>query len=93
MAVSVQLSFQRGMALATACVSTLLTNLLPVAADVTIFGGHLPGGGPGRAVRSRLRRGGARTALALVAATAAASFYPERADVTVTGAGSKVQAG
>ena len=47
MAVSVQLSFQRGMALATACVSTLLTNLLPVAADVTIFGGHLPGGGPG----------------------------------------------
>ena len=47
MAVSVQLSFQRGMALATACVSTLLTNLLPVAAGVTIFGGHLPGGGPG----------------------------------------------
>jgi hypothetical protein len=26
---------------------SLLTNLLPVAAGVTIFGGHLPGGGPG----------------------------------------------
>jgi len=46
-AVCVQLSLQRGMALATAGVSTLLTNLLPVAAGVTIFGGHLPGGGPG----------------------------------------------
>jgi hypothetical protein len=39
--------FQRGMALATAGVSTLLTNPLPVVAGVTIFGGHLPGGGLG----------------------------------------------
>jgi len=46
-AVCVQLSFQCGTALATADVSTLLTNLLPVVAGVTIFGGYLPGGGLG----------------------------------------------
>lgn len=45
--VCVQLSFQRGTALATAGVSTLLTNLLPIVAGVTIFGEYLPGGGPG----------------------------------------------
>ncbi len=43
----VQLSFQRGTALATVGVSTLLTNLLPIVAGVTIFGEYLPGGGPG----------------------------------------------
>jgi hypothetical protein len=32
---------------ATAGVSTLLTNLLPVAAGVTIFGGYPPGGALG----------------------------------------------
>jgi len=45
--VCVQLSFQRGTALATAGVSTLLTNLLPIVAGVAIFGEYLPGGGPG----------------------------------------------
>jgi len=45
--VCVQLSFQRGTALATAGLSTLLTNLLPVVAGMSIFGEYLPGGGPG----------------------------------------------
>jgi hypothetical protein len=45
--VCVQLSFQRGTALATAGVSTLLTNSLPILAGVTIFGEYLPGGVPG----------------------------------------------
>jgi len=45
--VCIQLSFQRGTALATAGVSTLLTNLLPILAGVTIFGEYLPGGVPG----------------------------------------------
>jgi len=45
--VCVQLSFQRGTALATAGMSTLLTNLLPILAGVTIFGEYLPGGVPG----------------------------------------------
>ncbi len=45
--ICVQLSFQRGTVLATAGISTLLTNLLPIAAGVTIFGEYLPGGGPG----------------------------------------------
>lgn len=45
--VCVQLSFQRGTALATAGVSTLLTNLLPIVAGVSLFDEYLPGGGPG----------------------------------------------
>lgn len=45
--VSLQLSFQRGTALATAGVSTLLTNLLPIMAGLIIFGEYLPGGAPG----------------------------------------------
>jgi len=45
--VCVQLSFQRGTALATAGVSTLLTNLLPILAGVIIFGEYVPGGASG----------------------------------------------
>ena len=45
--VCVQLSFQRGTALATAGVSTLLTNLLPILAGVIIFGESVPAGVPG----------------------------------------------
>ncbi len=45
--VCIQLSFQRGTALATAGLSTLLTNLLPIIAGVVIFGEYLPGGTPG----------------------------------------------
>ena len=43
----VQLSFQRGTALATVGLSTLLTNLLPIVAGLLIFGEYLPGGIPG----------------------------------------------
>jgi hypothetical protein len=39
-----QLSFQRGTALATAGVSTLLTNVLPILAGLTVFAEHMPGG-------------------------------------------------
>ncbi len=45
--VCIQLSFQRGTALATAGVSTLLTNLLPILAGLIIFGEYVPGGAPG----------------------------------------------
>lgn len=39
-----QLSFQRGGALATAGVSTVLTNSLPIAAALAVFGEQLPAG-------------------------------------------------
>jgi hypothetical protein len=42
--VALQLGFQRGGALATAGVATLLTNALPIAAGVVIFHESLPGG-------------------------------------------------
>jgi len=45
--VSLQLAFQRGTALATAGVSTLLTNVLPILAGLIIFAEHLPGGAAG----------------------------------------------
>lgn len=45
--VAVQLGFQRGSALATAGVSTLATNALPIAAGTLLFSEAVPGGGPG----------------------------------------------
>ncbi len=42
--VCLQLSFQRGTALATAGVSTLLTNVLPILAGLIVFAEHMPGG-------------------------------------------------
>jgi hypothetical protein len=45
--VTLQLGFQRGRALATAGVSTLFTNALPIVAGMTVFGESLPGGVPG----------------------------------------------
>jgi hypothetical protein len=42
--VALQLGFQRGGALATAGVASLLTNALPIAAGVVIFHEALPGG-------------------------------------------------
>jgi hypothetical protein len=42
--VALQLGFQRGRALATAGVSTLLTNALPIAAGIAVFHEQLPGG-------------------------------------------------
>jgi drug/metabolite transporter (DMT)-like permease len=45
--VSVQMSFQRGAALATAGVTTLLTNVLPIAAGLIVFHEQMPGGPAG----------------------------------------------
>jgi hypothetical protein len=42
-----QLAFQRGTVLATAGVSTLLTNLLPILAGLTVFAEQVPPGLPG----------------------------------------------
>ena len=45
--VALQLSFQRGTALATAGVSTLFTNVLPILAGLIVFAEHMPGGPAG----------------------------------------------
>jgi hypothetical protein len=45
--VALQLGFQRGNALATAGVSTLFTNALPIAAGTALFAESLPGGALG----------------------------------------------
>ncbi len=45
--VSLQLAFQRGSALATAGVSSLLNNLPPIVAGFVVFYEHMPGGLPG----------------------------------------------
>lgn len=45
--VIIQLGFQRGSALATAGLSSLLTNALPIAAGVAIFHEHVPPGARG----------------------------------------------
>lgn len=45
--VALQLAFQRGSALATAGVSTLLTNALPIFAGLIVFGEQLPAGWAG----------------------------------------------
>jgi hypothetical protein len=45
--VALQLGFQRGGALQTAGTASLLTNALPIAAGLTVFHEHLPGGAPG----------------------------------------------
>jgi hypothetical protein len=45
--VALQLAFQRGTALATAGVSTLLTNAVPIAAGLSVFAERMPGGAAG----------------------------------------------
>jgi hypothetical protein len=45
--VCLQLGFQRGGSLATAGLSTLMTNALPIVAGVALFSERLPGGGEG----------------------------------------------
>jgi hypothetical protein len=45
--VSLQLAFQRGSALTTAGVSSLLTNLLPIVAGFVVFNEQMPSGLPG----------------------------------------------
>jgi hypothetical protein len=66
--VALQLGFQRGGPLATAGVSTLLTNALPIAAGMAVFSEGLPGGAPG-ALRA--------LAFAAVVASAAALARPD----------------
>jgi hypothetical protein len=44
---SLQLAFQRGTVLATAGVSTLLTNAAPILAGLTVFAERMPGGAAG----------------------------------------------
>jgi len=44
---ALQLSFQRGAAMATVGVSSLLTNVLPILAGLSIFAEHMPGGAAG----------------------------------------------
>ena len=44
---ALQLSFQRGTVLATAGVSTLITNAVPILAGVIVFAERMPGGGAG----------------------------------------------
>jgi hypothetical protein len=43
----IQLSFQRGRALATAGLSSFCTNALPIAGGILIYHEHLPGGALG----------------------------------------------
>jgi len=45
--VALQLAFQRGTALATAGLSTLMTNALPILAGLVIFAERMPGGAAG----------------------------------------------
>ena len=65
--VSLQLAFQRGSALATAGVSSLLNNLLPIVAGFAVFGEQMPGGLPG--VIRGLGFAGAVVGAALLAGT------------------------
>ncbi len=65
--VALQLSFQRGTALATAGVSTLLTNVLPILAGLTVFAEHMPGGPAG--IARGLGFAGAVLGATLLAAT------------------------
>jgi len=65
--VSLQLAFQRGSALATAGVSSLLTNLLPVVAGILVFQEYLPAGLP--SVLRALGFAGAVLGAALLAGT------------------------
>jgi hypothetical protein len=70
--VALQLSFQRGSTLATAGVSTLLTNALPILAGLTVFAEHMPASTAG------LMRGLAFAGAALGAALLAVTGRGER---------------
>ncbi len=75
--VCLQLSFQRGTALATAGVSTLLTNMLPIMAGLTVFAEHMPGGLAG-AVRAAGFAGAVLGGTLLAAASRDESPVPVR---------------
>ena len=65
--ICLQLAFQRGTALATAGVSALLTNVLPILAGLIVFGEQVPGGGAG--IMRGLGFAGAVLGATLLAAT------------------------
>lgn len=71
--ICLQAAFQRGSVLATAGVSSLLTNVLPIFAGVVVFDEHMPGG-----VAGILR--GLGFAGAVIGATLLAGRASERAD-------------
>ena len=62
-----QAGFQRGGALTTAGLATLLTNALPIAAGMIVFNEPLPGGWVGAAADRLVRRGGRRRGPPLLA--------------------------
>jgi hypothetical protein len=68
--VALQLSFQRGTTLATAGMSTLFTNVLPILAGLTVFSERMPGGAAG--LLRGLGYAGAVLGATLLAATSAA---------------------
>lgn len=72
--VSLQIAFQRGTTLATAGVSTLLTDVLPILAGLTVFAEHLPGGAAG--VVRGLGFGGAVLSATFLAATGRSAAGP-----------------
>ncbi len=73
---ALQLSFQRGSTLATAGVSTLLTNVLPILAGLVVFSEHMPAGGAG------LLRGLGFAGAVLGATLLAAAGHGERPPLT-----------
>jgi drug/metabolite transporter (DMT)-like permease len=71
--VCVQLAFQRGSALASAGAASLLTNSLPIAAGLFLFGERMPGGASGAARAA---------AFACVVAGAALLARPEKSETS-----------
>jgi hypothetical protein len=76
--VTLQLGFQQGAALATAGVSSLFTNALPIVAGMVVFGEGLPGGVPG--VLRVLAFAGVVGGAAALAQGGGSSAAPERND-------------
>lgn len=77
--VALQLAFQRGNALATAGVSTLLTNAVPILAGLAVFSEHMPGGGAG--LLRGLGFAGAVAGATLLAVTGRTGGPPPEAEV------------
>ena len=83
--VCLQLSFQRGSALATAGVATLITNAAPILAGLTVFAERMPGGPAG--VARALGFAAAVLGAALLTATGragGAGSVPEATSVQAT---------
>lgn len=81
--VCVQTAFQRGSVLATAGVSSLLTNVLPIFAGVIVFNEHMPQGAAG--ILRGLGFAGAVAGAALLAGRGSESPVPPQADRKAAG--------